>query len=194
MLNRDKNLKLELIEREKAWMSNWQHCKHNLNMTFRQASNTNTMLTSIGKRQRELVEANANILDWSMKIVSTKKKVPLPENKISDCIPYTIIPPGIADDDIPIFFSNPNIPSSTKDASYQSSKAHLTLKAKTMHALKPQHIPTDEEGMDPVEEVALYEKKQKELAEKELARQRELQNPESSKETPPKDKMCTRKK
>ena len=65
MSNRDKNLKLKLIEREKAWMSNWQHCKHSLNMTFAQASNTNTMLTSIGKRQRELVEANANILDWA---------------------------------------------------------------------------------------------------------------------------------
>ena len=140
------------------------------------------------------MEANANILDWAMKIVSTKKKVPLLENKISDCIPYIIIPPGIADEDIPIFFSNSNIPSSTKDASYQSSKAPLTLKAKTLHAPKPQHIPTDEEGMDPVEEVTLYEKKQKELAEKELARQRELQNPKSLKETPPKDKICTRKK
>ena len=47
--------------------------------------------------------------------------------------------------------------------------------------------------MDPVEEVALYEKKQKELAEKELARQRELQNPESSKETPPKVNLHKKK-
>ena len=41
-----------------------------------------------------------------MKIVSSKKKVPLPQIKISDSVPYTIVPQGVTD--LPIPFSNPN--------------------------------------------------------------------------------------
>ena len=41
-----------------------------------------------------------------MKIVSGKKKVPLPQIRISDCIPYTIVPHDVIDPPIP--FSNPN--------------------------------------------------------------------------------------
>ena len=35
-------------------------------------------MESLAKRQRELIESNAKILDWAMKTVSGKKKVPLP--------------------------------------------------------------------------------------------------------------------
>ena len=41
-----------------------------------------------------------------MKIVSGKKKVPLPQIRIFDCIPYTIVPQDVTDP--PIHFSNPN--------------------------------------------------------------------------------------
>ena len=35
-------------------------------------------MESLIKRQRELTKSNANILDWAMKTVLGKKKVPLP--------------------------------------------------------------------------------------------------------------------
>ena len=41
-----------------------------------------------------------------MKTVSDKKKIPLPQIRISDCISYTIVPQDVIDPPIP--FSNPN--------------------------------------------------------------------------------------
>ena len=64
-------------------------------------------MESLTKRQCELIESNAKILDWAMKTISSKKKVPLPQIRISDCIPYTIVPPDVTDP--PIHFSNPNL-------------------------------------------------------------------------------------
>ena len=42
-----------------------------------------------------------------MKTVLNKKKVSLPQIKISDCVPYTIVPQGVTNPQIP--FSNPNL-------------------------------------------------------------------------------------
>ena len=42
-----------------------------------------------------------------MKTNSNKKKVPLPQIRISDCVPYTVVPQGVTNPPIP--FSNPNI-------------------------------------------------------------------------------------
>ena len=63
-------------------------------------------MESLAKRQHELMKSNAKILDWAMKTVSGKKKVSLPQIRISDYIPYTIVPPDATDP--PIHFSNPN--------------------------------------------------------------------------------------
>ena len=63
-------------------------------------------MKSLAKRQRELTESNAKILDWAMKIVSSKKKVSLLKIRIFDCIPYTIVPQDVTNPPIP--FSNPN--------------------------------------------------------------------------------------
>ena len=41
-----------------------------------------------------------------MKRVSNKKKVLLPQIRISDCVPYTVVPQGVTN--LPISFSNPN--------------------------------------------------------------------------------------
>ena len=41
-----------------------------------------------------------------MKTVSNKKKVSLPQIRISDCVPYTIVSRGVTSPPIP--FSNPN--------------------------------------------------------------------------------------
>ena len=42
-----------------------------------------------------------------MKTVSNKKKVSLPQIRISYCVPYTIVPQGVTNPPIP--FSNPNL-------------------------------------------------------------------------------------
>ena len=74
-----------------------------------EAVNNRTLLESLGKRQKELVEANTKILSWAMKAVSNKKKVPLPQFRISDRVTYTVVPLGLDNYEIPHFFSNPNI-------------------------------------------------------------------------------------
>ena len=63
-------------------------------------------MESLAKRQRELIESKTKILDWAMKTVSSKKKVSLPQIRISYLIPYTIVPLNVTDP--PIHFSNPN--------------------------------------------------------------------------------------
>ena len=57
-------------------------------------------------RQRELTESNAKILDWVMKTVSSKKKIPLLKIRISDCRPDTIVPQGVTNPPIP--YTNPD--------------------------------------------------------------------------------------
>ena len=68
--------------------------------------NNRTLLESLAMRQRELMESNAKILDWAMKTVSNKKKIPLPQIRISDCRPYTIVPQGVIDP--LILYTNPD--------------------------------------------------------------------------------------
>ena len=54
------------------------HCKESYRLMTHEQVNNRTLMDSLAKRQRELIESNAKILDWAMKIVSGKKKVPLP--------------------------------------------------------------------------------------------------------------------
>ena len=74
-------------------------------MTYEQVNNR-TLLESLTKSQGELIESNAKILDWAIKIVSSKKKVPLPQIKISYYVPYTIVPQGVTNPSIPFFNLN----------------------------------------------------------------------------------------
>ena len=63
-------------------------------------------METLSKRKCELIEGNAEILDWVMRIVLGKKKVQLLQIRISDCIPYTIMP---LDEQTPHrLFTNPN--------------------------------------------------------------------------------------
>ena len=72
--NRDNALKACLESRDKNWLNNLAHCKESFRlMTYEQVSNR-TLLESLAKRQLELIESNAKILDWAMKTVSRKKK------------------------------------------------------------------------------------------------------------------------
>ena len=43
-----------------------------------------------------------------MKTVSSKKKVPLPQIRISDYVPYIIVPQGVTNPPIPFSNSNPD--------------------------------------------------------------------------------------
>ena len=103
---RDKAIKEELTSRDSKWLNNLQHCRDSLRIMSHEQVNNRTLMESLAKRQRELTKSNAKILDWDMKTVSGKKKVSLPQIRISDCIPYTIVPPDVTDP--LIHFSHPN--------------------------------------------------------------------------------------
>ena len=63
--------------------------------------NIRATLESLGKRQHELTKGNAQILDWTMKTMSGKKKILLPNIQISDYVPYIIKPQDVQDFNIP---------------------------------------------------------------------------------------------
>ena len=99
-------MKAALELRDKDWLNSLAHCKESFRLMTHEQVNNRTLMESLAKRQRELTESNAKILDWAMKTVSGKKKVPLPQIRISECIPYTIVSQNVTDPPIP--FSNPN--------------------------------------------------------------------------------------
>ena len=76
--DRDNALKACLEPRDKNWLNNLAHCKESFRLVTYEQVNNRTLLESLPKRQRVLTENNAKILDWAMKTVSSKKKVPLP--------------------------------------------------------------------------------------------------------------------
>ena len=63
-------------------------------------------METLSKRQCELTKGNAKILDWVMKTISGKKKVSLPHIRISDYIPYIIVP--LDEQNPPRLFTNPD--------------------------------------------------------------------------------------
>ena len=93
--DRDNALKAGLESRDKNWFNSLEHCKQSFRLMTYEQVNNKTLLESLAKRQRELTESSAKILDWAMKIVSNKKKVSLPQIRISDYVPYTIVPQGV---------------------------------------------------------------------------------------------------
>ena len=123
-------------------MNSLAHCKQSfLLMTYEQV-NSKILLESLAKRQRELTESNARILDWVMKTISDKKKVSLPQIRISDCVPYTVVPLGVTNPPIP--FSNPN-----PDGEGPSEPCKEPAKNKAPGATKKKEL-------TPVEEVEEY--------------------------------------
>ena len=92
--------------RDNNCMHSLGHCQQSFRVMSYEVKNNMTLLESLAMRQRELTESNAKILDWAMKIVSSKKKIPLPQIRISNCRPYTIVPQGVTDPLIP--YTNPD--------------------------------------------------------------------------------------
>ena len=76
--DRDNALKAGLESRDKNWLNCLEHCKQSFRIITYEQVNNRTLLESLAKRQRELIESNAKILYWAMKTVSNKKKVSLP--------------------------------------------------------------------------------------------------------------------
>ena len=106
MKQKDEEWRAELEKKDRNWLNSLAHCKQSFHLMTYEQVNSKTLLESFAKRQRELTESNAKILDWAMKTVSNKKKVSLPQIRISDCVPYTVVPQGVTNPSIP--FSNPN--------------------------------------------------------------------------------------
>ena len=77
-----------------------------------------------------------------MKTVSRNKKVPLPQIRILDCVPYTIIPQGVTNPPIP--FSNPKLEEEIPSKPY---KAPIQNKIPSA---------TGKKELTPVEEVEEY--------------------------------------
>ena len=90
--DRDNALKACLKSRDKNWLNTLARCKESFCLMTYEQVNNRTLLESLAKRQQELIESNAKILDWAMKTVSSKKKVALPQIRISECVPNTIVP------------------------------------------------------------------------------------------------------
>ena len=80
--DRDNGLKECLKSRDKNWLNSMAHCKENFHLMTYEQVNNRTLLESLAKRQQELTESNAKILDWVMKTVLNKKKVSLPQMRI----------------------------------------------------------------------------------------------------------------
>ena len=137
--DRDNALKACLESRDKSWLNSLTHYKESFCLMTYEQVNNKILLESLAKRQRELIESNAKILDWAMKTVSSKKKVPLPQIKISDCVPYIVVPHGVTNPTIP--FSNPTLeeerPSKPCKAPVQNKTPIVTGKKKTEKGTNP---------------------------------------------------------
>ena len=161
--DRDNALKACLESRDKNWLNNLAHYRESFRLMTYEQVNNRTLLESLAKRQQELKESNAKILDWAMKIVSSEKKVPLPQIRISDCVPYTIVPQGVTNPPVP--FSNPN---PEEEMPFEPCKA--LAQNKTPSA-------TGKKELIPIEEVKEYLRME---AAKEMASKRKKMNIVSS--------------
>ena len=63
--------------RDSNCMNSLGHYKQSFRLMSFEIVNNKTLLESLAMWQQELTESNAKILDWVMKTVSSKKKIPL---------------------------------------------------------------------------------------------------------------------
>ena len=150
---RDQNLEDALRKRDEEWRGEverrdqyWSNCIGHMKQSFRlmtfEQINNRTLLETLAKIQRELIESNVKILDRAMKTVSNKKKVSLPHIRITDYVPYTVVPPGETNPVLPFLNPNPDVKSP-----YEPGKE--TAKNKTPSTSKKKEL-------TPVEEVEEY--------------------------------------
>ena len=77
--DRGNALKASMDSRDNNYMYSLGHCKQSFHMMSYEIKNSRTLLESLAMRQQELTESNSKILDWAMKTVYNKKKIPLPQ-------------------------------------------------------------------------------------------------------------------
>ena len=140
--DRDNALKASMDSRDNNYMNSLGHCKQSFRLMSFEIVNNRTLLESLAMRQRELTESNAKILDWAMKTISSNKKIPLPQIRISNCRPYTVVPQGV---------TNPPIPYTNPDSIGVGTSTHCieTQKDKTPRT-------SGKKELTPVEEVEEY--------------------------------------
>ena len=90
--DRDNAMKTALESWDRDLLSSLEHRKEIIRLMTQEQVKNRTLMESLAKNQHELTESNAKILNWAMKTFSGNKKVPLPQIRIFDCIPYTIVP------------------------------------------------------------------------------------------------------
>ena len=139
---RDEEWRGEVEKRDQYWSNIIGHMKQSFRLMTYEQINNRTFLESLAKRQRELIKSNEKILDWAMKTVSKKKKVSLPQIRISDYVPYTIVPPR--ETNLVLHFLNPNLDIKSPSEPYKE-----TTKNKTPSTSKKKEL-------TPVEEVEEY--------------------------------------
>ena len=70
---RDCSMKIALELRDIEWLNSLQHCRDILRLTTQELINNRCIVESLGKRQREHVKGNAEILDWAKKIMQEER-------------------------------------------------------------------------------------------------------------------------
>ena len=140
--DKDNALKAGMDSRDNNCMNSLGHYQQSFRMMGYEVKNNRALQESLAMRQRELTESNAKILDWAMKTVSSTKKIPLPQIRILDCRPYTIVPQGVTDPPIP--YTNPD-----SIGAGTSIPCTETQKDKTPRTLRKKEL-------TPVEEVEEY--------------------------------------
>ena len=61
--DRDKAMKATLESRDRDWLNSLDHCKESLTLMTYEQVNNRALMESLAKRQRELTESSAKILD-----------------------------------------------------------------------------------------------------------------------------------
>ena len=151
-----KNGELNWKKRDQNWLNSLAHYKQIFRLMNYEQVNSRTLLESLAKRQRELIESNAKILDWAMETVSNKKKVSLPQIRISDCVPYTVVPQGVTNPPIPFSNSNPNKEGPSEP--YKEPTKNKALGATKMKKLTPVEKVEEYLRMEAAKEKALRSK------------------------------------
>ena len=133
--DREKCMKVALESRDIDWLNSLQHYKENVRLITYEQVNNKALMESLAKRHHELTKSNVKILDWAMKTASSKKKVSLPQIKIFNCVPYTIVPKGLTNPPIP--FSNPNPSEETPSIPCKASSQNKTSSTTGRKELTP---------------------------------------------------------
>ena len=126
-------MKESLASRDQARLNILHYCNESLRLMTQEQINIRSTMDSLSKRHYELTKENEEILNWAMKTMLGKKKVPLPHIRILDYVPYNMEPKDAEDVFIP--FSQPNEPlkiqkTPTPKPARESSKSLIEPKKK----------------------------------------------------------------